>query len=312
LNQTDEGQPLRGKVALVTGASGGGVGSTTASLLGARGAAVLVHYFQHQAAAEQVAGGIVAGGGRAQAVQGDVGDREQVERLVATAVDAYGRLDILVNNASARRPPASGRSVHALGARSPGFLDWTWEQFSQAMNERLQPAFLVTQAAVRVMRQQGSGRLIYVGSDHADGPAGLPGMIANGTSAAALVAFVRYLAHELGPDGITANVVSPGGIDSPGSAQALAAMGLPPGIRERMAASVPLRRMATPRDVAGAIAFYASDDAAFMTGTVAHVNGGFGLARTAAGPLEGWSPPQAIHGPGAAAGERFAAPETAR
>src|SRR5262249_55952537 len=122
--------------------------------------------------------------------------------------------------------------------------------------------------------------LIYVGSEHADGPAG-PGMIANGTSAAALVAFVRYIAYELGPYGITANVVSPGGIDTPATWNALSTMDVDAGFRQRMGAAVPLRRMATPRDVAGAVAFYASDDAAFMTGTVAHINGGLGIARVA-------------------------------
>jgi 3-oxoacyl-[acyl-carrier protein] reductase len=96
-------------------------------------------------------------------------------------------------------------------------------------------------------------------------------MIANGTSAAGLVAFVRYTAHELGPCGITANVVSPGGIDTPETWRALSAIGVAADFRERIAAVVPLRRMATPTDVASMIAFYASEDAAFMTGTVAHV-----------------------------------------
>ena len=269
--EPDAGRPLLGRVALITGASGGGVGSTTARLLAARGAAVIVNYFQNRAGADQVVADIAAGGGRALAVQADVGEQEQVARMVAAALEAYGRLDVLVNNASAGRHFPRG-----------AFVDLTWEQFDEGINARLRPAFLVTQAVVPAMRRQGGGRLIYVGSEHAEGPAA-PGMIANGTSGAALVAFVRYLAHELGPDGITANVVSPGGIDTLSTERALAAMGIPPAFRERMAAAVPLGRMATPRDVAGAIAFYAGDDAAFMTGTVAHVNGGFGIARGSTG-----------------------------
>jgi 3-oxoacyl-[acyl-carrier protein] reductase len=149
------------------------------------------------------------------------------------------------------------------------------------VNARLRPAFLLTQAVLPPMRRQSGGRLIYVGSDHALGPSGLPGMIANGTSAAALVAFVRYLADELGPDGITANVVSPGGIESPSTARVHMAMELPPNTRERMTAAVPLGRMATPDDVARMIAFYAGPDSAFVTGTTGHVNGGFGIARSA-------------------------------
>src|ERR687888_174930 len=100
-DMTDPARAMHGKVALVTGASGGGVGSTTARLLGARGAAVIVNYFQNQAGAEQVVADIAAGGGRARAIRADVGEPQQVERMVAAALDAYGRLDILVNNANA-------------------------------------------------------------------------------------------------------------------------------------------------------------------------------------------------------------------
>jgi len=106
-------------------------------------------------------------------------------------------------------------------------------------------------------------------------------MIANGTSAAALVAFVRYIAHEVGPYGTTANVVSPGGLDIPATWNALSNAVVDTGFRQRIAAAVPLGRMAMSRDVAHAIAFYTSDDAMFMTGTVAHINGGLGIARVA-------------------------------
>jgi 3-oxoacyl-[acyl-carrier protein] reductase len=300
----DPGRPLRGKVALVTGASGGGVGSTTARLLAARGAAVIVNYLHNRRGAEQVVADIAAGGGQARAVRADVGEREQVERLVATALEAYGDLDILVSNANPRPSlgPGGAGAPGALGAAAwafpRAFPDWSWEGFSRGVNARLQPAFLLTQAVLPAMRRRVGGRLIYVGSEHAEGPAGVPGMIANGTSAAALVTFVRYLAYELGPYGITVNVVAPGRIDTPGTARALAALGAPSGFSERLVAATPLGRTATPDDVARMIAFYAGEDSAFVTGTTGHVNGGFGIARLAgpradgaAGAPPGGSPP---------------------
>src|SRR5262249_7124221 len=195
--QSDDNGQLRGRVALVTGASGGGVGSTTALLLAKRGADVIVNYRSNQAGAEQIVKQIVEGGQRARAIQADVGDQQEVQHLVAQSLGAFGRIDVVVNNASAGR------------FRKGRFEDQDWAQFSQGIESRLRPAFLVTQAVLPVMRDQGRRRLIYVGSEHADGPAA-PGMIANGTSAAALVAFVRYIAYEVGSHGITANVVSPG------------------------------------------------------------------------------------------------------
>jgi 3-oxoacyl-[acyl-carrier protein] reductase len=262
-------RPLDGKVALVTGASGGGVGTETARLLAIRGAAVIVNYVRNHAAAEHAVAEITAAGGQAKAIQADVGDSDQVERMTADTVAAYGRLDILVSSAT------TGERF-----RMAPFADLSWGEFSEGMNSRLRAAFTVTRAAVPIMRQQGGGRLIYVSSDHADGPAA-PGMIINGTSAAALITFARYLACELGPSGITANVVCPGMIDTAGTARAARAA-LPPRFREIVASATPLGRIATPADVAQTIAFYASDDSAFSTGTVAHVNGGLGLARLTA------------------------------
>jgi hypothetical protein len=104
-------------------------------------------------------------------------------------------------------------------------------------------------------------------------------MIVNGTSAAALVALVRYLACELGPLGITANVVPPGMIDTGAGVRAMRMF--PPGFKRRVVSATPLGRVATPEDVARVIAFFASNDSGFMTGTVGHVNGGFGIARLA-------------------------------
>jgi 3-oxoacyl-[acyl-carrier protein] reductase len=193
-----------------------------------------------------------------------------VARLVADVVDSYGRLDILVSNA-------------AMRSRLAPFEQMAWEDFSQRVNDELQAAFRLTQAVLPVMTRQHYGRLVYVGSEHANGPA-LPGAIAHGTAKAALVTLVKYLAYELGPRGITANVVSPGGVET----QARAAV-LPPAFAQRMAAAIPLGRLARPDDIARVIAFFADEDSGFMTGTCAPVTGGLGLARGGvASSLHGW------------------------
>jgi len=259
------------KVALVTG-GGRGVGAATAKLLAARGAHVVVNYRSLVQAAESVVAEIQAASGEACAIQADVRDEQQVSRLVASVMNAYGRLDILVSNA-------------AMRSRFAPFEQMSWEAFSQRVTDELQAAFRITQAVLPVMTRQQYGRLVYVGSEHANGPA-LPGSIAHGTAKAALVTFVKYLAYELGPRGITANVVSPGGVATEASATFL-----PTAFTEAVATAIPLGRVAQPEDIASVIAFFASDDSGFMTGTCAPVTGGFGLAR--GGPafsMQGWLP----------------------
>lgn len=247
------------KVALVTG-GGRGIGAATAKLLAARGAGVAVNYLSNAQAAEGVVAEIQAASGVARAIQADVRDEQQVSRLVAEVIDIYGRLDILVSNA-------------AMRSRFAPFEQMAWEEFAQRVNDELQAAFRLTQAVLPVMTSQQYGRLVYLGSEHANGP-GLPGSIAHGTAKAALVTFVTYLAYELGPRGITANVVSPGGVATEGSAAFL-----PAEIAQRMAATVPLGRLARPEDIAGVIAFCASDESGFMTGACVPVTGGAGIAR---------------------------------
>ena len=259
------------KVALVTG-GGRGIGAATATVLAARGARVAVNYLSNEQAAEGVVAEIQAAGGVARAIQADVRDAQQVARLAASVIDTYGRLDILVSNA-------------AMRSRFAPFEQMAWEEISRRVNDELQAAFQVTQAVLPVMTRQHYGRLVYIGSEHAKGPA-LPGSIAHGTAKAALVTFVKYLAYELGPRGITANVVSPGGVLTEGSAAFL-----PPAFTEAVAAAIPLGRTARPEDIASIIAFFASDDSGLMTGTCAPVTGGLGLARGGtAFSIQGWPP----------------------
>ena len=259
---------LKGKVALVTGAGGTGVGAATARELAARGAFVIVNYRSNQPSAQTVVAEIEAAGGQASAIQADVLDEQQVARMVAETSATHGRLDILVNSKGGQVEEA-----RTTGGWSHDFLALSWEELSTRVNGELQAAFNTTRAVVPLMQRQGYGRLVYVSSEHSRGPAA-PGMIANGTAKAALNTFVVYLAHELGPLGITANIVSPGMVLS-----AITARVAPVEFQQRVSAATPLGQITRPQDVARVIAFFASDDSSQMTGVYAPVNGGLGLAR---------------------------------
>ncbi len=244
---------LQGKVALITG-GGRGVGAATARLLAARGAKVIVNYLRNTATAEQVVAEIIAAGGVARTVQANVQDAQQVAHLVAEAQAVYGHIDILVSNAPTSFFPNS-------------LLKMTWEQFSQPVVEELKAAFELTKTVVPSMLERRYGRLIYVASNMAKRPS-FPGGIAISTSKASLVAFVKYVAQEFGPYGITANTVSPSMVETDLSS------GMPAQAKQQAAAMTPLGRIAQPEDIARVIAFFADDDSGFMTGTYAPVNGG--------------------------------------
>ncbi len=257
---------LNGKVALVTGAGGSGVGAATARELAARGAQVIVNYRSNQPAAQAVVEAIVAAGGQACAIQADVLDEQQVASMVAETIATYGRIDILVNSKGGLR---DGRRSGEWGTP---FSMLTWEELEARVNGELRAAFNTTRAVVPLMERQHQV-LVYVSSEHSRGP-GAPGMMANGIAKAGLNTFVVYLAHELGPFGITANVVSPGMVLSEGTERIV-----PVEFRQRVVDATPLRRATEPEDVARVIAFFASDDSSQMTGVYAPVTGGLGLAR---------------------------------
>ena len=244
---------LQGKVALVAG-GGRGIGAATVRLLAARGASVVVNYLQSSATAEQVMAQIHENGGQAIAVQADVRDQQQAEALVQAARDAYGRIDILVNSAS------------PSGVIKP-FEQMNWDEFALGVNRELKAAFMLTKAVLPTMQQQHYGRIIYIASGLAKAPS-MDGAISIGTAKAGLVAFAKYIAKEYGPSGVTANVVSPQMVETDLSAR------IPAEQRQRLAAMTPLGRIAQPEDIARVIAFFASDDSGFMTGTYAPVNGG--------------------------------------
>lgn len=186
-----------GRVALVTGASSG-IGAATARLLAARGMRVVVNYLHSGAAAEEVVAGIEAAGGRAMAVQADVRETAAVETMIEQVQAAWGGTDVLVHNAL---------TPYAIKP----FQDMTWKELGGKLDDEMRAAFTVTKAVLPAMTDQGWGRLIYLGTGLSRQPRA--GMIALGTAKAALAQFARYLAQELGPRGITVNVVEPGPVE---------------------------------------------------------------------------------------------------
>lgn len=247
---------LQGKVALVAG-GGRGIGAATAKLLAARGASVVVNYLKNSASAEQVIAQIHANGGQAIAVQADIQNQNQAESLVQEARNAYGRIDILVNSAS------------SSGVIKP-FEQMNWDEFVLGVNRELKAAFVLTKAVLPTMQQQHYGRIIYIASGLAKAPS-MYGAISISTAKAGLVAFAKYIAKEYGPSGVTANVVSPGMVETDLSARISAEQ------KQHLADMTPLGRIAQPEDIAHVIAFFASDDSGFMTGTYAPVNGGMAM-----------------------------------
>ncbi|MEE4598779.1 SDR family oxidoreductase [Streptomyces sp. DSM 41524] len=245
-----------GRVALVTGASSG-IGAATADLLAERGMRVAVNYLHSGAAAEEVVGGIESAGGRAMAVRADVREVAAVKTMVEQVRAEWGGIDVLVHNA-------------LIPFTIKSFQDMTWEELGGKLNDELHAAFTVTKTVLPAMTERGRGRIIYISTGLSRRPR--EGMIALGTSKAALEQFARYLAQELGPQGITVNIVAPGPV-----ADTRIADEFDEAHTRRQVAATPLGRLAHPADVARAVAFYAGEDSDFMTGTTAAVNGGMAM-----------------------------------
>ncbi len=240
---------LSGKVALVTGASRG-IGAAIAKTLSAQGAIVVAA--ARGGNAEPTAAYIVAGGGRAEAVSCDVTDAVAVETVVSAAIARHGRIDVLVNNAGIARDQLLIRMKRA---------DW-----DEVMATNLTAAFTCTQAVLKPMIKQRAGRIITISS--VVGQMGNAGQVNYAASKAGLIGLTKALAREVASRGITVNVVAPGLIDTDMTSA------LSRGTSDDWKAQIPLGRMGTPADVAHAVCFLASDEAAYITGQVLAVNGG--------------------------------------
>jgi 3-oxoacyl-[acyl-carrier protein] reductase len=236
---------LEGKNALVTGASRG-IGRAIAEELARAGAAVVVGYRSGREEAEELAGAI---GGRA--VQADVSDPEEAKRLVEEA----GEVHVLVNNAGVTRD--------GLLARMPD------EDWRAVIETNLSSVFYTCRAAARGMMKRRGGAIVNVSS--IVGLHGNPGQTNYSASKAGIIGFTKALARELGNRGVRANVVAPGYVDT-----RLTDV-LPDEVKSAMLASTPLGRFGEAGDVAGAVRFLCSDEAAFVTGDVLLVDGGLGM-----------------------------------
>ena len=240
---------LTGKVALVTGASRG-IGAAIARTLAAQGATVIAA--ARASNAEATVADIAAKAGRAEAASLDVTDAAAVEVVVNGTLARHGRLDILVNNAGITRDQLMMRMKHD---------DW-----DAVIATNLTAAFSCTQAVLRPMIKQRSGRIIAISS--VVGQMGNAGQANYAASKAGLIGMTKSLAREVASRGITVNVVAPGLIDTD-MTRALAA-----NASANWASQIPLGRLGTPEDVANAVCFLASDEAAYITGQVVAVNGG--------------------------------------
>jgi len=242
---------LDGRVAVVTG-GGRNIGRAIALALAAEGAAVVVGARSDRAAADAVAAEIEAAGGRAMAHLADVADEAQVAGLADAAVAAFGRIDILVNNAAITRDQLQMRMKRA---------DW-----DAVLQTNLTGTHLCCQAVIPGMLKQRSGRIINLTSVVAQ--TGNPGQANYIASKAGVIGLTKALAVEIASRGITVNAVAPGFIDTPMTE------GLSDKAKEAMRERIPLGRMGTGRDVAAAVAFLAGDGAGYITGHVINVNGG--------------------------------------
>ena len=242
---------LQGKVALITGGSRG-IGAAVAQTLATAGAAIAVCARNGEAAAA-TASAIAAHGGQALGVAADVSRAEDAERLMKACLERFGRLDILVNNAGITRDGLVLRMKDG---------DW-----SDVLAVNLNGAFYCARAALRViLKQKQSGRIINIGS--VVGSMGNAGQANYVTSKAGLIGLTKALAREVAARGVTVNLVAPGFIETDMTAN------LPDAVKETYRGQIPLGRFGTAADVAAAVAFLASDGAAYITGQVIHVNGG--------------------------------------
>lgn len=244
---------LSGKVAVVTGASKG-IGAGIAKQLAAEGARVAVNYSSSRQAADAVVAEIKAAGGEARAIQADVAQPEQIDKLFAEVREHFGPVDILVNNAG----------IYEFAPLE----EITPEHFHRQFNLNVLGLLLTTQAAVKDFNPRG-GAIINVSSVVVSyTPPG--GAVYSGTKAAVDVA-TRTLAKELGPRGIRINSVNPGMVDTEGARDG----GLVDGdFRKQVEAQTPLGRIGAPADIATAVAFLASADASWITGETLTIAGG--------------------------------------
>ena len=247
-----------GKTVLITGASRG-IGAAIAEAFAVENASVVVNYLQNVQAAEATVAACNAKGGNALAVQADVTDPVEARRLVAKTEDVFGKIDVLVHNAFA--PFIFSAEQRKL------FWDLDWDAFQAQIDGSVKAAHGMVQAVLPKMLERAEGTIITIATNLIANP--LVPYHDYTTAKSALVGFSRNLAMELGPLGIRVNTVCPGLVYPTAASRHVKEK-----LKTSLIAQTPMRRIATPEDVAGPVLFLASSWARFMTGQTLYVDGG--------------------------------------
>jgi 3-oxoacyl-[acyl-carrier protein] reductase len=247
---------LKDKIAIVTGSSRG-VGRAIAEAYGNSGANVVVNYSSNQKAAEEVVHKIEGMGRKAVAVKADVAQKADVDRLIQTAIDEFGRIDIIVNNAGFTRPAM--------------MLKMTEEEWDQVVDIHLKGAFLCSQAAGRHMKEQKSGKIINVMS--VAGLVGTVGQINYSAAKGGILSMTKSIARELARYNICANVICLGIV----ATEMTEKIRTDEKLREIYMNRILLKRFAEAEDIAPAFVFLASDESNYITGQLLSVDGGYGM-----------------------------------
>ncbi len=249
---------LNRKIVLVTG-SGRSIGATIAKAFASEGATVIVNYIQDAGSAAEVVAACKKLGGDAAAIQADVTSEEQIQAMVDQVLGDFAKIDIVVNNAF--KPysfdPESRKQ----------FWDLDWEDYQGQLDGALFSTYILCQAVLPALKKRTQGSIINIASDLVARPT-IP-YHEYTTAKSALIGFSRNLAVELGPLGIRVNCVAPGLVYPTD-----ASLKTKEHFKEVIIAQTPLRRIATPKDVAGPVLFLASDWSNFMTGQTLYVDGG--------------------------------------
>lgn len=240
---------LEGQTALITGA-GRGIGKTIALKLAESGADIVLADMSPEVAEVRVV--VESLGRKCLTFEADVTDLEAIETMVKKIIEELGSIHILINNA--------GITQDNL------FMRMKPEQWSKVIDVNLNGVFNVTKAVIRFMVKQRTGKIINISS--VVGFSGNPGQVNYSSTKSALVGFTKSLAREVGARGVTVNAVAPGFIDT------AMTQALNESQQEAILQQIPLGRMGDANDIANAVAFLASEEASYITGTILHVNGG--------------------------------------
>lgn len=242
---------FEGKVSLVTGSSRG-IGRCVALRLAREGSDIVVDYLEHEKNADEVVESIKGIGRKTLKIRADVSDFSQVNNMVERTLETFGKIDILVNNAGTYKD----KTLKKMSKE-------TWDE---VLNVNLDGVFNCTRSVINHMRERKTGRIINISSFV--GQTGNIGQANYAASKAGVIGFTKTIARELANYNITVNAIAPGFVDTDMTRK------LPKDTLESILKRIPLGRLATPKEIASAVLFLASDEASYITGQVLNVNGG--------------------------------------